>query len=1044
MENLINQFYEISKNNNEKEIKKFVNEPQNGNRISLVDYLSYTQNIDALKMIAKYVDFNFFDKFSYGLNELIKLSGVNLCKANENDYMEVLCNTLDNFKKNITDEEIKLFNAVIADDTNEVKKLLNNNNDLINTKYFNKTLFTTASICNCPNVCKMLLELGIDINYQENNDKTALMFAAEKGGADVVKELLKYENINVNLQGNDGWTALMRASLKGKTEVVKELLKHKDIEINLQGEVGQTALLSASLNGHVEIVKELLKYKDIQVNLCYYRNSRTALMNASRDGNIDIVKELLKHKDINVNLQNDNDDSALMIAVENGNIEIIKELLKHKDINVNLQDEYGKTALILAVKKGHINTVKELLKYENTDINLQDKYGRTALILAIENDNMEIVEELLKCENINLNLQDDNGDTALTCAARNGENEVVKELLKHKDINVNLQDENGNTALMIALLKDDIGIVEELLKYENIDVNLQNKDGETILMYAVKKGNIGIIEELLKYKDIQVNLQSEFGKTALMFASLRGNIEIVKELLKHKDIQVNLQSEYTGTALMLAAHNGHIEIVKELLKYKDILINLSNNIGWTALMVTAQNGNIDIIKELLRQEDIKINLQDANGKTALMNASGNGNIEVVKELLKYKDINVNLQDTDGKTALMVTAQNGHTNIVKELLEHRDINVNLQDGNGATALMLALGEGNIDIVRILIESGADISIVNKYGMDALSYALWKNKKNVVEYLIDYCLNYEQYKHSIYNFLSKNDLPINIEDISNANRDFVIRAIDIANADFGEITNSPFHGENIPMRNFIDFGIATSCVELAQEEENNLNNMVARFNGAIANRNQNEIKNSINDLFELCKTSKNIYDILDIIIDKNVIYQDNKKSLTKLLNFHGFDTKLFNIKLKTLQKFKEAYIYDNIKMSDGNKMSVFNKCFQLVYKMEFGEEIDALSQNIDINNAYLTYQQDKTENNKNNLINTIIHNMDNDTKKSIFEDLSDFKILDGNKKIANLEIAINAMTDSDLGSCLKNRLEKELQLNDLENINNELNNNQNQLQ
>ena len=63
---------------------------------------------------------------------------------------------------------------------------------------------------------------SIDINYQDNGDNTALIWAAYKGREDVVKALIE-AGAKLDIQDNGGETALTLASWKGHKGVAKAL-----------------------------------------------------------------------------------------------------------------------------------------------------------------------------------------------------------------------------------------------------------------------------------------------------------------------------------------------------------------------------------------------------------------------------------------------------------------------------------------------------------------------------------------------------------------------------------------------------------------------------------------------------------------------------------------------------------------------------------------------------------------------------------------------------------------------------------------------------
>jgi ankyrin repeat protein len=117
------------------------------------------------------------------------------------------------------------------------------------------------------------------------------MHACVNGNTGVVKLLLDKQDTDVNVQNTDGETALMFSCVNGNTEMVKLLLDTQDTDVNVQDKDGVTALMIACGNGNTEMVKLLLDKQDIDVNV-QHKDGMTALMTACVNGNIDIVNLL--------------------------------------------------------------------------------------------------------------------------------------------------------------------------------------------------------------------------------------------------------------------------------------------------------------------------------------------------------------------------------------------------------------------------------------------------------------------------------------------------------------------------------------------------------------------------------------------------------------------------------------------------------------------------------------------------------------------------------------------------------------------------------
>ncbi len=86
---------------------------------------------------------------------------------------------------------------------------------------------------------KLLLEKGAELESNDNNDRTPLLYAAMSGEEIVVKLLLTKDNIDPNHRDKFGLTPLLFAAKKGYPDVVKLLLekcRENDILIH-EGEI---------------------------------------------------------------------------------------------------------------------------------------------------------------------------------------------------------------------------------------------------------------------------------------------------------------------------------------------------------------------------------------------------------------------------------------------------------------------------------------------------------------------------------------------------------------------------------------------------------------------------------------------------------------------------------------------------------------------------------------------------------------------------------------------------------------------------------------
>ena len=378
-----------------------------------------------------------------------------------------------------------------------------------------------ASLTGHLQAVQFILCLQVNIDYTDNEGKTALILASQHGHIEIVTALL-LAGANVNIQDNIGLTAVMLA----KTVDIYQTLVQANADTSIVTHKRSTPLYMSCLLGNHEVSNYLLF--TLKQDITTRPDGLTLLIAASQRGNYKIVEYLL----------------------ENGH-------------DPNIQESDGRTAIELACLKGHY-TVTELLLKHNADPNIPTNDGWTPLIVASQEGHFKIVQLLLK-HGVHPNIANTkNGKTALIQASKNGHYDTA-ELLLINGADSNIQNSDGETAIELACFNGHYTVTELLLKH-NADPNIPDDDGWTPLLAASQEGYYKIIELLIpRASDLTaVNLKNSV--TALMLASKNGHLEAVRILLKLWN-NPNKQTTITGvTALHFATHKNHYTVAQHLLE----------------------------------------------------------------------------------------------------------------------------------------------------------------------------------------------------------------------------------------------------------------------------------------------------------------------------------------------------------------------------------------------------------------------------------------------------------------------------------------------
>lgn len=449
------------------------------------------------------------------------------------------------FNSVIISQKKEFFKAIYDYDLNTIKELINHN--------------------------------ALDINMVDKFGKTALQYAIIKDKPELAKLLID-AGANINVKTRSGRNLFALAMYNRCSHETFLLLLREDININAM----PLKILSRLFN---ELYPILLESKN-DINTPIGKFKRTLLHHAAECSNLQKVQVLISHN-INVQAQDITGATALHMA---GTPKLAKILLK-AGANIESKNNLGRTPLHTAIlytnrpqvnMKNNYGVILQLIK-SGADLNAIDYYGFTPIEYAIHTNNPKIFKLLIKnkakfkenqyelfCQALEkgnftatkylfkkdfLNKIDDkNGQNYLYHAAIGGNKEILEYLIKDKHITEEkvlskFIDTKNNTPIHIAIQNGNIGIVESFQKL-GFDINTRNKEGETVLHIAGKSHNGELIKKLITL-GADINIKNKIGETAL---------DIVEEDFKNTNKKLsNKELQELFKESNIIARTGRIE-----------------------------------------------------------------------------------------------------------------------------------------------------------------------------------------------------------------------------------------------------------------------------------------------------------------------------------------------------------------------------------------------------------------------------------------------------------------------------------------------------
>jgi ankyrin repeat protein len=235
---------------------------------------------------------------------------------------------------------------------------------------------------------------------------------------------------------------------------------------------------------------------------------------------------------------------------------------------------------------------------------------------------------------------------------------------------------------------------------------------------AAKRDQANKLKKLLSKNKMWLEKRDKFQRTPLHSAARYGAFSAVKFLLD-QGADFNVKEESGNTPLHLASIFRHVEIIDLLIQHKAD-VNMLNAQEQAPLSLASLYGNPESIKLLLAGR-AKIDIRDADGNTPLHIAVLYRHPENLEEILKANP-DVDAINTEGYTPLHLAVRRPDNEKAIGHLLQQGADVSITDPIGRNALLVSVSSNQKEYIKLLVSNGNDINSQDNDGNTALHYPL----------------------------------------------------------------------------------------------------------------------------------------------------------------------------------------------------------------------------------------------------------------------------------------------------------------------------------
>ncbi|XP_013142883.1 PREDICTED: serine/threonine-protein phosphatase 6 regulatory ankyrin repeat subunit B isoform X2 [Papilio polytes] len=537
---------------------------------------------------------------SKALNKQNSIGWTPLLIACHRGHMELVNNLLTNHARvDVFDVEGRSALHLAAEHGYlQVCDALLTNKAFINSKARNgRTALHLAAMNGYAHLVKFLIrDHNAMIDVLTLKKQTPLHLAAASGQIEVCKLLLE---LGANIDATDelGQKPIHAAAQNNYSEVVQLFLQQHPNLVMATTKDGNTCAHIAAIQGSVKVIEELMKFDRTGVISARNKlNDSTPLQLAAEGGHADVVRVLVR-AGASCTDENREGLTAVHLAAEHGHTNVLDVMRSTNTLRISSK-KLGLTPLHIAAYYGQAETVRELLSFVPGTVKsepptgmslvpvLGAESGLTPLHLAAYNGNENVVRLLLNSPGVQVDAaSNENGYNPLHLACFGGHMSIVGLLLSRSAELLQSIDRHGKTGLHIASTYGHYQMVEVLLG-QGAEINATDKNGWTPLHCAAKAGHLNVVK-LLCESGASPKSETNLNCAPIWFAASENHNDVLEYLLhKEHDTQSLMDDKRFIYNLMVCSKNHNNIPIEEFVlvspapvdtaaKLSNLYINLS-------------------------------------------------------------------------------------------------------------------------------------------------------------------------------------------------------------------------------------------------------------------------------------------------------------------------------------------------------------------------------------------------------------------------------------------------------------------------------------